>query len=277
MPTATARRRSAVGADGNVVRVVSANKAATVTLRLQRGSPSAAAMQRAWKRATIKPLDQQPFRIRDIAAGVVHQSLIAWHRPGAGAVVLARCACRRVDHRMRCVRVGAAARSDRVMCRRRESRRTVAGAGMSCARFRWSLDAEPKILDLDGTKFVINHVARDAGPQDVQALGRLAGPLISEVLPLIEQIGSMDGKQALLEGKLNKLIDLVAGVDDAELLSLMMVLAKSMNGRRAQGVARRQASTSSSPDDCPRLTVWFIAAVKHNFAGFTLASLTQSA
>jgi hypothetical protein len=74
------RETKVVGADGNVVRVVSANKAATVTLRLQRGSPTAAAF-RAWKKTTIKPLDQQPFRIRDIAAGIVHQSLIAWIGP----------------------------------------------------------------------------------------------------------------------------------------------------------------------------------------------------
>lgn len=71
------RETTNVGVDGNVVRVINNNRVATVTLRLQRGSPSAAAL-RAWKTAFAPPFDIAPLILKDLGALVVHQSMQAW-------------------------------------------------------------------------------------------------------------------------------------------------------------------------------------------------------
>lgn len=65
------------GADGDNVRVISASKLATATVRLQRGSPAAAQL-RAWKASFRPPLDQAPFIINDTSALLVHQSMQSW-------------------------------------------------------------------------------------------------------------------------------------------------------------------------------------------------------
>lgn len=68
---------SPTGADGSIVRVKSQNRKATATVRLGRGSP-AAAQFRLWRATTKAPLDQQPFRIKDLAAGLEYISLQSW-------------------------------------------------------------------------------------------------------------------------------------------------------------------------------------------------------
>lgn len=67
------------GASGDVVRVRNASRMATATVRLQRGSVAAAQL-RLWVQqfGPLAPLDQAPFIITDVAAGLIHQSLQAW-------------------------------------------------------------------------------------------------------------------------------------------------------------------------------------------------------
>jgi len=71
------RETKSIGASGDVVRVKSANKAATVIFRLQRGSPSIA-LFRSWLQTFKAPFDVSPLIIKDIGGLTIHQSLQAW-------------------------------------------------------------------------------------------------------------------------------------------------------------------------------------------------------
>lgn len=135
---------------------------------------------------------------------------------------------------------------------------------------------EPKLLELDGTKFIINHLPATVAPKTFKRLVALAGPVLGDVFAVLEDAGKLETLEALRSGKLQKLIEMIGGFNDDELLSLMLVLAD-----HTQVIGQKESlKVGFDIVFTGRLNVmiaWFVAAVKHNFSGFTIASLTQSA